>query len=65
MKDPDNILAYRKSIEQQRVHIFFIGLDGYFEQVREEILRKDLIPYLEESYALIRREVLHHATKKG
>ena len=34
MKDPEDIAAYRKSIERQRVHIFLAGLDGDFEQVR-------------------------------
>ncbi|KAL6330550.1 hypothetical protein AAG906_040481 [Vitis piasezkii] len=33
MKDPNDIAAYQKSIEQQRVHIFLVGLDGDFEQV--------------------------------
>ncbi|KAL6319019.1 hypothetical protein AAG906_001492 [Vitis piasezkii] len=50
MKDPDDITTYRKSIEQQRVHIFLAGLDGDFEQVQGEILRKDLLPNLEECY---------------
>ncbi|RVW92461.1 hypothetical protein CK203_042718 [Vitis vinifera] len=56
MKDLEDIAAYRKSIELQRVHIFLAGLDGDFEQVRGEILRKDPLPDLEECYALIRRE---------
>ena len=33
MKYPEDIAAYRKSIERQRVHIFLVGLDGDFEQV--------------------------------
>ena len=53
MKDPNDIAAYWKSIERQRVHIFLVGLDGDFEQVRGEILRKDHLPDLEECYALI------------
>ena len=53
MKDPEDIAAYRKSIERQRMHIFLVGLDGDFEQVRGEILRKDHLPDLEECYALI------------
>ena len=64
MKDPDDITTYRKSIEQQWVHIFLAGLDGDFEQVRGEILRKDLLPNLEECYALIRREAVRHASMK-
>ena len=47
MKDPKDIVAYRKSIEQQRVHIFLAGLDGEFEQVRGNILRKYPLPNLE------------------
>ena len=65
MKDPKDIAAYRKSIERQWVHIFLVGLDGYFEQVRGEILRKDPLPDLEECYALIRREAVCHASMKA
>ena len=65
MKDPKDIAAYRKSIERQRVHIFLVGLDGDFEQVRGEILRKDPLPDLEERYALIRREAVRLASMKG
>ncbi|KAG8387202.1 hypothetical protein BUALT_Bualt03G0228700 [Buddleja alternifolia] len=65
MKDPDDVLAYRKSIERLRVHIFLAGLDDVFEQIRGEILRKDSIPNLEESYALIRREAVRRETLKG
>ena len=65
MKDLDNIAAYWKSIERQRVHIFLAGLDGDFEQVWGEILCKDPILDLEECYALIRREVVRHASMKA
>ncbi|RVW12193.1 hypothetical protein CK203_084240 [Vitis vinifera] len=65
MKDSEDIAAYRKSIELQWVHIFLTGLDGDFEQVRGEILRKDPLPDLEECYALIRREALRHASMKA
>ena len=65
MKDPDDIAAYRKSIERQWVHIFLAGLDGDFEQVRGEILLKDPLPDLEECYALIRREAMRHASMKA
>ncbi|WKA12065.1 hypothetical protein VitviT2T_029493 [Vitis vinifera] len=65
MKDPEDIAAYRKSIERQRVHIFLAGLGGDFEQVRGEILRKDPLPDLEECYALIRREAVRHASMKA
>ncbi|RVW74216.1 hypothetical protein CK203_055965 [Vitis vinifera] len=65
MKDPEDIAAYRKSIERQLVHIFLAGLDGDFEQVRGEILLKDPLPDLEECYALIRREAMRHASMKA
>ena len=48
MKDHNDIATYRKSIERQQVHIFLVGLDGDFEQVRGEILCKDPLPDLEE-----------------
>ena len=65
MKDPDDIAAYRKSIERSRVHIFLARLDGDFEQVYGEILRKDLVPNLEKCYSLVRWEPVCHATLKG
>ena len=43
MKDPEDIAAYRKSIERQRVHIFLAGLNGDFVQVQGEILRKKIL----------------------
>lgn len=44
------------------MHIFLVGLDGEFEQVRGEILRKDPIPELKVCYALVCRESVRHAT---
>ena len=40
MKDADDIVAYKKSIERHRVHIFLVGLDKVFDQMCEEIPRK-------------------------
>ncbi|WVZ21044.1 hypothetical protein V8G54_008366 [Vigna mungo] len=53
MKDPEDVTAYKKSIGRLRVHIFLAGLDGEFEQIRGEILRKEPVPELENSYALV------------
>ena len=50
MKGPDDTTIYWKSILRQRVHIFLTGLNGDFEQVRGEILHKDLVPDLKECY---------------
>ena len=65
MKDPEDIVAYRKTIERLRVHIFLAGLNGEFEQIRGEILRKESVPDLEGCYFLVRRESVRHATLKG
>ena len=54
--DEIDITSYQKMLQQKRVHIFLAGLEGDFEQVRGKILRKDLIPELEDCYALVRRE---------
>ncbi|XP_068650649.1 uncharacterized protein [Aristolochia californica] len=62
MKDPDDVIAYRKSVERLRVHIFLNGLDAEFEQVRGEILRKDPILDLEEAYAYVRRDFVRRTT---
>ena len=56
MVDKTDIASYQKLLQRQRVHIFLTGLEGDFEQVREEVLRKDFIPELEDCYALVRRE---------
>ncbi|KAL5864617.1 hypothetical protein ACOSQ3_002131 [Xanthoceras sorbifolium] len=65
MKDADDIAAYKKSIERLRVHFFLTALDGAFEQVQGDILRKDPILDLEECYALVRQETVRHTTLKG
>ncbi|XP_068658012.1 uncharacterized protein [Aristolochia californica] len=62
MKDPDVVIAYRKSIERLRVHIFLNGLDAKFEQVCGEILRKDPILDLEEAYGYVRRDSIRRTT---
>ncbi|GAB2291436.1 hypothetical protein Dimus_025691 [Dionaea muscipula] len=62
MEHPNDVTSYRKSVQRQRVHIFLAGLDGEFEQLRGEILRKDPIPELEEAYSLVRREDLRRTT---
>ncbi|KAK2993896.1 hypothetical protein RJ640_012770 [Escallonia rubra] len=56
MESENDVESYRKSVQRQMVHIFLAGLDGEFEQVRAEILRKDPIPELEACHAMIRRE---------
>ena len=62
MKDPDDVITYRKSIERLRVHIFLNGLDAEFEQIQGEILRKDPILDLEEAYAYVRRDAVRRNT---
>ena len=47
------------------MHIFLTGLEGDFEQVRGEILRKDPIPELEECYALVRHEDVRCGVMNG
>ncbi|KAH0679168.1 hypothetical protein KY284_020253 [Solanum tuberosum] len=65
MESEKDISSYRKSIQRQRVHIFLAGLDGEFEQIRGEILRKDPVPELEECYSIVLRESVRHATVNG
>ena len=62
MKDPDDVVAYRQSIERTRVHIFLVGLDTSFDQLRREILRREPLLSLEECYSLVRRENLRSTT---
>ena len=47
------------------MHIFLARLEGDFEQVHGEILRKDPIPELEECYALVCREDVRHGVMNG
>ncbi|XP_071694725.1 uncharacterized protein [Rutidosis leptorrhynchoides] len=65
MKDPEDVEAYKKSVERLRVHILLAGLDDCFEQIRGDILRKESIPTLEECYAILRREANRQTTFKG
>ena len=62
MKDPDDIIAYRLSIERTRVHIFLAGLDKIFDQLRREILRQEPLLSLEACYSLVRREAIRSST---
>jgi len=62
MKDMDDVITYRRSVERLRVHIFLNGLDAEFEQIQGEILRKDLILDLKEAYAYVHRDVVRRVT---
>ena len=53
MKDADDIKEYQKATQRQRFHIFLAGLYGVFEQICGEILHKELVPDLEDCYALV------------
>ena len=65
IKDPDDVTAYKKSVERLRVHIFLNGLDAEFEQLRGEILRKDPTLDFEETYAYVRRDAMRRTTVNG
>ena len=65
MVDETDIASYHKLLKRQRVHIFLAGLEGDFEQVHGEILRKNLIPELEECYALVCREDVRRGVMNG
>ena len=56
MKDPDDIIMYKESVEKLRIHIFLNGLNAEFEQVRGEILRMDPSLDLKPIYAYVHRE---------
>jgi len=62
MKDPDDVITYRRSVERLWVHIFLNGLDAEFEQIQGEILRKYPILELEEAHAYVRRDAVRRAT---
>ncbi|KAH0685551.1 hypothetical protein KY290_017035 [Solanum tuberosum] len=65
MENEKDVSSYRKSIQRQRVHIFLASLDGEFEQIRGEILRKDPVLELEECYSMVCCESFRHATVNG
>jgi len=65
MENVKDVESYRKSIQWQRVHIFLARLDGDFEQIRGEILKKDPIPKLEACYAPVHRESVRRAMMNG
>ena len=65
MESENDVESYQKSFQRQRVHIFLAGLDGEYEQIRGEILRKDPISKLEACFSFVRRESVHLATMNG
>ena len=56
MRDLEDIIMYKASVEKLRIHIFLNGLDAEFEQVRGEILHMDPSLDLERTYAYVRCE---------
>ena len=62
MKDPDDIVTYKKFDARLRVHIFLSGLDAKFEQIRGEVLRKDPLMDLDDTYAYVHRDAVRRAT---
>ncbi|XXG51738.1 hypothetical protein AAC387_Pa03g0243 [Persea americana] len=65
MKDPDGVIAYKKSVERLRVHIFLNGLDAEFDQLRGEILRKDPVLDFDDTYAYVRRGAIRKTVLNG
>lgn len=65
MKDPNDIIMYKASVEKLRIHIFLNGLDVEFEQVRGEILCMDPSLDLERTYAFVCRETNHRIVLTG
>ncbi|KAJ0077452.1 hypothetical protein Patl1_35693 [Pistacia atlantica] len=65
MKDPDDVIEYKKSVKRLRVHIFLNGLDAEFEQLRGEILRKDPALDFEETYAYVGHDAIRKTTLNG
>ena len=65
MNDPNDVIAYKKSVERLRVNIFLNGLDAKFEQIRGEILRRDVVLDLEETYAYVHRDSVCRAARNG
>jgi hypothetical protein len=65
MNNPDDVIAYKKLAERLQVHIFLNGLDEEFKQIRGEILRKDFILDLEETYVHVCRNSVCQATLNG
>lgn len=62
MIDLYDVTTSHRAIDRLRLHIFLTSLDNNSKKTPYEILSKDSIPKLEECYALICREVTHHAT---
>ena len=65
MNDFDDVIAYKKSVERLQVHIFLNGLDVEFEQIWGEIISRDPVLDLEETYAYVRHDSVCWATLNG
>ncbi|KAK0574856.1 hypothetical protein LWI29_030147 [Acer saccharum] len=56
MKCSDNAATLKQVIEQDRVYDFLAGLNVEFDQVRIQILGKDMLPSLNAVISIVRAE---------
>nr|GEY94028.1 ribonuclease H-like domain-containing protein [Tanacetum cinerariifolium] len=61
MKCPDDIKAYAKIRSEQKLFQFLNALDRKYESIRREILRSESLPFLEATYATVRKEAAHQS----
>ncbi|CAA0831808.1 Unknown protein [Striga hermonthica] len=69
MKLEADIAEYNRITQEQRLFNFLAGLDGKFEMIRREILRREPLPSAESAYGEIRqeaaRDAILHPTTSG
>jgi hypothetical protein len=56
MSSPKDAKKYNEIAQQDRLHIFFGGLNNRLDNVRSEILRMRQFPSIEEVFGHVRRE---------
>ncbi|GAV72596.1 UBN2_3 domain-containing protein, partial [Cephalotus follicularis] len=54
--NPTELITFQKDIEKEKVYDFLARLNPDYDQVRVQVLGRDLFPTLEEAYNLIQHE---------
>ncbi|KAJ0565735.1 hypothetical protein HanIR_Chr06g0265931 [Helianthus annuus] len=69
MTCPTNIAAYNKIKSENKLFQFLNALDRKYDLINREILRWDLLPIAEATYAAVQKETIHQniigATQQG
>ncbi|XP_058081879.1 agamous-like MADS-box protein AGL3 [Magnolia sinica] len=58
MECPTDIQRYNNLLQEDRVYVFFDGLDDKLDNIHSDVLQLHSFPTMEQAYAHVRREAL-------